>query len=108
MIVKHGVHRHSLLLSISRVVAVVARRVMEDFLLRIIRESNNARLQNLRKSAQEAYGECIILSILISFFIEYFLHESCSYSSLLHFGGIKQTCNSHISRDEINCIYIYI
>lgn len=68
MIVKHGVHRHSLLLSISRVVAVVARRVMEDFLLRIIRESNNARLQNLRKSAQEAYGECITFNFDFIFY----------------------------------------
>ncbi|XP_029680676.1 brefeldin A-inhibited guanine nucleotide-exchange protein 3-like [Formica exsecta] len=28
---------------------------MEDLLLQIVRESNNARLQNLRKSAQEAH-----------------------------------------------------
>lgn len=53
-------------LSISLVVAVVARRVMEDLLLQIVRESNNARLQNLRKSAQEAHGER--LSRFLSFF----------------------------------------
>ncbi|XP_066597342.1 brefeldin A-inhibited guanine nucleotide-exchange protein 3 [Prorops nasuta] len=39
-------------LSISR---VAARRVMEDLLLQIVKESNNAKLQNLRKSAQEAH-----------------------------------------------------
>lgn len=56
---KHASERFaSPVLSISRVVAVVARCVMEDLLLQIVRESNNARLQNLRKSAQEAHGEC--------------------------------------------------
>ena len=43
-------------LSISR---VLVHRDMEDLLLQIVRESSNARLQNLRKSAQEAYGESI-------------------------------------------------
>lgn len=59
-------HASALPLSISLVVAVVARRVMEDLLLQIVRESNNARLQNLRKSAQEAHGER--LSRFLSFF----------------------------------------
>ena len=30
---------------------------MEDLLLQIVKESQNAKLTNLRKSAQEAYGK---------------------------------------------------
>lgn len=40
-------------LSISR---VAVGRVMEDLLLQIVKEAQNAKLQNLRKAAQEASG----------------------------------------------------
>lgn len=40
--------------SIDQFVAV--HRVMEDLLQQIIRESQNSKLSNVRKAAQDAYG----------------------------------------------------
>lgn len=34
--------------------------IMEDLLLQIVKEAQNAKLQNVRKAAQEAYGECLV------------------------------------------------
>ena len=54
--------QHPLLIS-----RVAARRVMEDLLLQIIREAQNAKLQNLRKAAQEASGKYNIYLLLFDF-----------------------------------------
>lgn len=84
---------------------------MEDLLLQIIRESNNARLQNLRKSAQEAHGECLTFFISIRFFVKYLFDKNLSYLRLLHFGDVKHDdkFDTRVSTLVMNVIaYIYI
>lgn len=49
---------------------------MEELLLQIVRESQNAKLSNLRKSAQDAYGESQSALYLIIIIIIIFLSNS--------------------------------